>query len=105
MYVSHDRDPSKVAAFDNIYLSTAGYILNLNSNGAYKTLRMLRQQQIDAGKEVLGTVLTEGLIHYSERGQDYVDELQAIIRRYELEKLNSCTLDTTAQLNYYQFTR
>lgn len=104
-YILSKSGTARVAAFDDIYLSTASYILNLNRHAAYKKLRALRQQQIDRNEEVSGTLLATGLLSYSARGQEYVNELQFLIRKYQLEKLNSCILDTTAQLSYYQFTR
>ena len=96
---------AKVAAFDDLYLCTAGYVFNINRNGAYTQLRAIRTYLKQKGKPVTGTALAAGLVHYSERGEAYVDELRAIIRRYKLEELNDALLHVGGQLNYYQFIR
>lgn len=104
-YIVSKSGTAKVAAFDDLYLCMAGYILNLNRNGAYKKLRAVRSSLEKSGKPITGTALAEGLIRYSERGQIYVDELRQIIRKYQLEQLNNCVLDTSKDPAYYLFTR
>ena len=104
-YITSHSGTAHVAAFDDLYLCMAGYILNINRNKSYRYLRTLRSNLERQGRPITGTVLAQGLINYSERGQEYVDELRGIIRHYGLEELNECVIDTTKQLNYYQFTR
>ncbi|MDA9556119.1 glucosaminidase domain-containing protein [Vibrio sp.] len=74
----------EVAAFDTPQESIYGYFMNINRNKAYRSLRNIRSQRAskglplhspDAAKE-----LAEGLLHYSERGVEYVQELQSMIR-------------------------
>jgi Bax protein len=53
---------------------------NLNSHPAYKDLRAIRLQHRNAQKEVTGHALAEGLSKYSERGEEYIEELRQMIR-------------------------
>ena len=104
-YMVSRSGTARVAAFDDLYLCMAGYLLNINRNMSYRYLRSIRAAYERKGQPVTGHALAQGLIKYSIRGQEYVDELRGIIRRYNLEALNSVEIDTTKQLNYYQFTR
>ncbi|USD39883.1 glucosaminidase domain-containing protein [Vibrio sp. SCSIO 43135] len=74
----------EVAKFDSVQQSIHGYFMNVNRNAAYHDLREIRYQRHLAGEDLLSvataTALTDGLLAYSERGQDYVDDLQAMIR-------------------------
>ncbi len=70
----------EVADFDSPYDSVKSYIKNLNRHPTYEPLRDLRQQAIDNNQAVTGIVLAQGLIGYSERGEEYVKEIQQMIR-------------------------
>ncbi|MCW8335159.1 glucosaminidase domain-containing protein [Vibrio paucivorans] len=74
----------EVAKFDSVQQSIHGYFMNVNRNAAYHDLREIRYQRHLEGEDLLSvataTALTDGLLAYSERGQDYVDDLQAMIR-------------------------
>ncbi|WP_026374938.1 glucosaminidase domain-containing protein [Aestuariibacter salexigens] len=69
----------EVAKFDSLEQAVHRYILNLNRHPAYEELRSirrsLRQQQLHPSAKAL----SEGLLRYSERGEDYVEELQDMI--------------------------
>lgn len=58
--------------------------MNLNRNKAYQDLRGIRAELAKQGEDLLtvdaASKLTEGLLKYSERGADYVTDLQAMIR-------------------------
>ncbi|MDG1113482.1 MAG: glucosaminidase domain-containing protein [Pseudomonadales bacterium] len=75
----------QVAAFDSVRAGVAYYLLTLNSHPAYASLRSRRQDLQLAGQAVTGDVMAEGLMRYSERGQDYVDEIKQMIRDNGLE--------------------
>ena len=45
----------------------------------------MRQQLRKDGKELSGTLLAESLLDYSERGEDYVAEIKAMIAQNSLE--------------------
>ena len=51
---------------------------------AYEKLRKIRAKLTEEGKnlksEDAAIALTNGLLGYSERGQDYVDDLQSMIQ-------------------------
>ncbi len=74
----------EVAKFNSAAESVHGYFMNVNRNRAYRSLRDIRAKLAAEGKDLLtaeaATELTKGLLSYSERGQAYVDELQAMIR-------------------------
>ena len=70
----------KVARFDSVSDSIRSYILNLNSLWAYETLRSLRKEQRQQGIEPDGETLALGIGRYSSRGEDYIREIQQLIR-------------------------
>ncbi len=69
-----------MAKYNSTEESVFTYINNLNTNPAYKILRQIREQLRTAGKTITGYHLALGLQHYSEKGQIYVREVQALIR-------------------------
>lgn len=89
----------KVAAFDNLYQSTASYMHNLNTTLAYKELRQLRQQ-LRLQKKLTGDELVQSLLHYSTRGQAYVDNLRALIKRHHLDDFDSTKLTEGNSIRY-----
>ena len=78
----------EVAAFKNVAKSVESYIHNLNTTGAYRQLRAIRAQLRSKNKPVTGHKLAEGLIKYSERGREYVLEIQSMIRSNKLSYYN-----------------
>lgn len=70
----------RIAAFDWPFDSVRGYFINLMSHPAYEEFRRLRAQLRADGKPLTSMVLADGLIRYSERGQEYVDTLKGIMR-------------------------
>lgn len=85
----------EVEQFPSVAASVDSYFRNLNSNSAYEAVRRLRAQARDAGREPTGAELAAGLALYSERGDDYIDEIRAIIRVNDLTPLDEET-DTIA---------
>jgi uncharacterized FlgJ-related protein len=69
-----------VAAFDWPFDSVRGYFLNLMSHPAYEDFRRLRAEMRAAGEPLTSLRLADGLVRYSERGQEYVDSLKGMIR-------------------------
>lgn len=78
----------EVAAFDSPLHSVQRYIRNLNSHDAYQGLRMRRSELRQNEELITGLELAEGLTQYSERGQEYIRELQAMIRFNGLDALD-----------------
>ncbi len=70
----------EVAKYDSLEQGVAKYLNTLNRHYAYSDLRYIRAVLRETQQPITGELLAEGLIHYSERGQAYVDELQAMIR-------------------------
>ena len=79
----------EVAAFDSPQESVKMYVRNLNSNGAYKTLRDVRAQLRQLNKPVTGHALAAGLNRYSERGLEYVSELRSMIEYNKLARYDT----------------
>ncbi|MFO7764919.1 MAG: hypothetical protein R6V33_00650, partial [Pelovirga sp.] len=81
----------EVRKFPTLYDSVRSYANNLNSHEAYRPFRILRAQQRPEG-ELDGLVLAEGLLSYSIRGEEYVREIQSMIRHNNLQRLGSVSL-------------
>ncbi|MCW8893666.1 MAG: glucosaminidase domain-containing protein [Deltaproteobacteria bacterium] len=84
----------EVQKFATVYESVRSYLQNLNSHAAYKPLRQIRAESRSAGINPDGLKLAEGLLRYSVRGEDYVRELQAMIRKNKLSRFASTKLRT-----------
>lgn len=82
----------EVRAFTSIYESIRSYMSNLNRHGAYRKLRILREKLRKAEQPVTGIELTMGLLKYSQRGEEYVKEIQAMIRQNKLSQTNTASL-------------
>lgn len=85
----------EVQKFSTVYDSVRSYLHNLNTHPAYKQLRRLRSESRQAGKNPEGIKLAEGLLRYSTRGEDYVKELQAMIKTNHLNRFSSAKLRIT----------
>ncbi|ETX10947.1 flagellar protein FlgJ [Marinomonas ushuaiensis DSM 15871] len=95
---SRDSDADhEVRKFHDARESVFAYIDNLNSNAAYKKLRASRAALRQKGKSISGLVLVHGLEHYSERGQDYVDEIKGLINYNKLWRFNKSQPSKKAQ--------
>ena len=70
----------KIASFTWPFDSVRGYFLNLSTHPAYEDFRKLRAKLRKDGKPLNSLTLADGLIRYSERGQEYVDSLKSLIR-------------------------
>ena len=57
-----------------------GYFLNLSTHPAYEGFRKIRAELRKNGKPLSSLALADGLVSYSERGQEYVDSLKSLIR-------------------------
>lgn len=77
----------EVKKYPSIEASIDDYLLNINTNTAYKNLRDMRQQMHKQSKELNAMLLANGLSRYSTRGEAYVKNIQGIIVRYELNNV------------------
>lgn len=74
-----DRD-HEVEKFQSLSHGVAKYLNTLNRHFAYEDLRYIRAVFRRTQQPITAEMLAEGLLHYSERGQAYVEELQSMIR-------------------------
>jgi Bax protein len=70
----------EVRKFKSVNASIRSYLRNINTHPAYLELRVLREQRRAEGQDIRALDLTPGLLSYSERGEEYIDELNAMIR-------------------------
>lgn len=86
------RSKHEVQIFKTPYDSVASYMRNLNSHPQYKELRDIRTTLKKQQKTVTGVDLAEGLTGYSERREEYVEEIQGMIRHNQLLQLDAAPL-------------
>lgn len=70
----------RIASYDWPFDSVRGYFINLSSHPAYEDFRRLRADLKARDEPLSSLTLADGLIRYSERGQEYVDTLKGMIR-------------------------
>ena len=75
----------EVRKFDSINSSIAAYMRNINSNIAYKKLRTIRSQMRENQMPFSSIALSTGLEKYSIRRNEYVKDIQSIIKSNHLE--------------------
>jgi Bax protein len=78
-----NRDAKKtheVAIFKHVNASIRSYLHNINTNPAYVKLRTLRSRLRFLQRPLNAKILATGLEKYSERGKDYVSEIQSMIK-------------------------
>jgi Bax protein len=81
----------EVRKFASPVASVRSYMYNLNTNRAYASLRQLRSNLRRNNQAPSGPKLVETLLHYSSRGQDYVEELATMIRYNKLSEFDHQT--------------
>ncbi|GIU21446.1 MULTISPECIES: glucosaminidase domain-containing protein [unclassified Shewanella] len=88
-----------LARFDTPLASVEGYMLNLNTNNAYKKLRELRAKLRAENKPITGMELAGTLDKYSERGQAYIDGIRQMISYNKLDQVDEAYLSDAAPLH------
>lgn len=78
----------EVKSFANVLESVEAYIMNLNTFPNYQHLRDIREELRLKGLPIDGITLSEGLDTYSERGNEYIFELQSMIYSNNLLELD-----------------
>jgi Bax protein len=81
-----------VRVFGSLRASVRAHLHNLNIGHAYGELRGLRAQIRAQGGTLDSLVLADGLARYSSRGEDYIGEIQAIIRANHLRAVRGANL-------------
>jgi Bax protein len=82
----------EVRKFPSLYQSIRSYMNNLNRHGAYRKLREIRYELRKSGQPVSGMELAKGLLKYSQRGEEYIREIQVMIRQNKLSRTNLASL-------------
>lgn len=75
----------EVRKYATVQASISSYMRNLNTHNAYIDLRNIRAGLRLRNQSITGEKLAHGLSSYSERGQEYVDELINMIKYNKLE--------------------
>ncbi len=78
----------EVRAFDTYRDSIRAYVHNLNTGDAYLDLRLLREQERNRLAAPQGLKLASGLSSYSTRREEYVKEIQSMIRFNKLDRFD-----------------
>ena len=78
----------KVRTFKNLDDSVKAYLNNLNTHFAYKNFRKSRNELRSFGKTLEGRVLVNQLKQYSELGDEYIYNVQKIIKKNNLSKFD-----------------
>lgn len=78
----------EVARFKDLDAAVAAYLLNINSHAAYAKVRSLREEMREAEQLLDSLRLTQGLEKYSEKGREYISELNGIIRFNQLKQFD-----------------
>lgn len=79
----------EVKSFDSVGDAVRAYYRNINTHDAYEYLRELRFRMRQEEQRLNSLVLAYGLSRYSERGTDYISELQSMIRFNDLRELDT----------------
>ncbi len=82
----------EVRRFKTVYESVRSYLRNLNTHYAYRELRQIRAEARETGNKPEGIKLAEGLFRYSIRGEEYVRDLQTLIKQNRLSRFASVNL-------------
>ncbi len=78
----------KIKKFESIEDSINSYINNLNSNIAYKKLWSIRKALRKNNQKLNSLKLSKGILKYSQRREEYIEEIQAIIEYNNLQELD-----------------
>ena len=81
-----------IKKFNSISESVRSYIKNLNTHLAYKELRKKRRELRMEGEIISGDILMPYLNKYSERGQNYILDLETIFKENDFDKFDNLSL-------------
>lgn len=82
----------EVRRFESLLDSVRSYQKNLNTHSAYSHFRQLRATARTEQRELSGQELANGLLYYSTRREEYIRDLQALIRHNRLDRYATVTL-------------
>lgn len=90
--------------FPSVSASVSAYVNNLNTSRVYSDLWRLRERMRSTAELLDPVALAGGLMAYSERGQDYIEDIRTIMSNNRLASLHyvdlraDMTLADTAEL-------
>ncbi|MCC3303765.1 glucosaminidase domain-containing protein [Sneathiella sp. HT1-7] len=88
-----DDETHEVKAFNSIADSIAAYVHNLNSHAAYAEFREIRARRHTGPKLTYDTAPLVDTLHvYSEKGQEYVDNLRSLIEINQFDDFEDANL-------------
>ncbi len=90
------RDDGKhhfIHAYDHLLDAVRSYALNLNTHDAYRQFRKQRAEMRARGQEVDGNKLVSSITAYSERGGDYIESIQSLMKANNLDPLDHAKLE------------
>lgn len=87
-YREGDAD-HEVKTFASPHHSVRSYMLNLNTHRSYRGLRAVRAELRENEQTISGVHLATGLSSYSQRGQEYVDEIVHMILYNKIDQYDS----------------
>ena len=76
----------EVKSFDTIEAAIEGYFLNINSHHLYAGFREERARFRQLDQRLDPILLAQGLDRYSQRGENYIDEVQTLIQQNDLRQ-------------------
>ena len=79
----------KIRKFSSIQRAINSYLLNLNTHPAYSQLRKIRFELREEGKELNSLKLSAGLLNYSQKREEYVEQINNIIKYNHLQEFDS----------------
>lgn len=79
-----DNDVHEVRKFDSVEDAVDAYLHNINTFNSYARLREIRLAMRQRGKQPVAADLAEGLLFYSQRRGQYVDEVKSMLRQYHV---------------------
>ena len=86
----------EVKTFDSVQASVDHYLQTINTNVAYQHLRTIRARERYHNRPLRGIDLARGLRNYSERRDDYVHDIQQMIRYNHLWQYTRHPLQASA---------
>ena len=87
-FIESQNSDVKMKAFDSILAAVEAYMHNINSTKSYTKLRVARADITAKGDLLKGKKLSPYLINYSERGTEYIKELNRMIRQQKLARFD-----------------
>jgi Bax protein len=87
-----DLGDYRVADFDSTAQAAYAYAINVNTAHPYRDFRAMRADMRRKHLPISGILLADTLLHYSERGQAYVNDLKSVIRQNRLTDVDNAHL-------------